>query len=475
MIQTKRTLLSAAAIALCLTPIAHASPEYFPHAKFVPLDAQENHEFGYCLEIQSNIALVGAGIGGDELNSRIGAVYILDVSDIFNPRQLARIDSDTQQIHDWFGNSIACKDNIAAISAPHRSDPNAGGVVYLYDISDPTDPVLITSFTASDTGPDDAFGSTIALDADRLIVGSPKTNLPTTGPGAAYIFDIADPANPVQLEKITPTGSSAVREFGLAVDLQGNLAAVGSWREESAGAAHLYELDQDNRASLQATVYPRDARLNDYFGFQVQLHDQRLFVSSHGSDGPGGLLDQGAGALYIFDIADPASPTELVKLFPNDPDDFDRFSRSFDVHENTLLVGSPNVGTGQGGIFDRNQGACYIFDITDPTSPTQTAKFYAQDGNNYANLGWTSAINSNLAISGAHFDSATIYQAGAVYLFDNNHPESCYADLDRSGTLNYFDISYFINNTVDYNGDESFDIKDLNQFLDEFIAGCIQP
>lgn len=65
MMQTIRALLTAPAIVLCLTPIAHTSPDCFAHAKFVPLDARENHELGYSLEIYNELALVGSGIEPD--------------------------------------------------------------------------------------------------------------------------------------------------------------------------------------------------------------------------------------------------------------------------------------------------------------------------------------------------------------------------------------------------------------------------
>lgn len=49
---------------------------------------------------------------------------------------------------------------------------------------------------------------------------------------------------------------------------------------------------------------------------------------------------------------------------------------------------------------------------------------------------------------------------------------SCAPDLNSDGELDFFDISFFLTNTVDYNGDAVFDFFDISSFLNEFSAGC---
>ena len=48
----------------------------------------------------------------------------------------------------------------------------------------------------------------------------------------------------------------------------------------------------------------------------------------------------------------------------------------------------------------------------------------------------------------------------------------CPADLNGDGALDFFDISFFLSNTVDFNNDTVFDFFDISAFLTEFSAGC---
>jgi len=48
----------------------------------------------------------------------------------------------------------------------------------------------------------------------------------------------------------------------------------------------------------------------------------------------------------------------------------------------------------------------------------------------------------------------------------------CPADLNGDGALDFFDISFFLSNTVDFNDDTVFDFFDISAFLSAFSAGC---
>lgn len=452
---------------------AEASPEFYQHSKLVAHDAGFWHEFGMNVELNGPIALVGAGVAGLEPNSKMGAVYIVDVSDVFNPKELAKIESDTPQLHDWFGDSIASQGVIAAMSESHRSDPNSGGFVYLYDLTNPSKPVKLAKFSASDTGNDDVFGYSVAIEGELLLVGSPKSLDSPSGPGSAYLFDISDPTHPVEIQKIIPSGGAGARDFGVSVDLQGSTAVIGSWRDEGTGAMYLYNIAENGQAELNSKILASDGEQHDFFGFQVELEGSLVFASAHGDNGIDGS-ETGSGSVYIYDITDPLSPIERLKLYANDAAGHDRFSRDFDVFEDTVIVGAPNARiSGRYNLL--NEGACYFFDISDPSNPVQTSKVFADDGSHFASLGWVTAIDDRIAISGAFRDNEVEDRAGALYLFDYHNLDSCHADLNLDGSLDFFDISALINRRTDYNGDLVFDINDIKQFLDDLAVGCVRP
>ncbi|GEM_PF-820430 len=50
--------------------------------------------------------------------------------------------------------------------------------------------------------------------------------------------------------------------------------------------------------------------------------------------------------------------------------------------------------------------------------------------------------------------------------------EPCAPDLTGDGQLDFFDVSFLLQNGVDYNGDTMFDFFDISSFLQEFSVGC---
>lgn len=74
------------------------------------------------------------------------------------------------------------------------------------------------------------------------------------------------------------------------------------------------------------------------------------------------------------------------------------------------------------------------------------------------------------------------WQAGATGVADiethNINPDgsigvtSCLPDLNGDDVLDFFDVSFFLSNTIDYNGDTVFDFFDVSAFLSDFGAGC---
>ena len=48
----------------------------------------------------------------------------------------------------------------------------------------------------------------------------------------------------------------------------------------------------------------------------------------------------------------------------------------------------------------------------------------------------------------------------------------CPPDLNTDGSLDFFDVSTLLNESIDYNADTSFDFFDISLFLQDFGAGC---
>ncbi len=64
------------------------------------------------------------------------------------------------------------------------------------------------------------------------------------------------------------------------------------------------------------------------------------------------------------------------------------------------------------------------------------------------------------------------YAAFQVTLYGPTTVHCCPPDLNCDGAIDFFDISFFLTNSVDYNGDTIFDFFDISAFLTDFGAGC---
>ncbi len=98
----------------------------------------------------------------------------------------------------FFGKSVALSDDAMLVSTWFSDDIVASGIVHLFD---PDTGALLESFRPSDAVVDDAFGQSIGLDGQTLIVGAPGE--PTTF-GAAYLFTIPEPASLTALILLGP-------------------------------------------------------------------------------------------------------------------------------------------------------------------------------------------------------------------------------------------------------------------------------
>jgi len=100
---------------------------------------------------------------------------------------------------------------------------------------------------ASDGSKGDSFGSTVALDADKLIVGSFQDDDLGQFRGSSYVF--LRPAGSSSWNepiKLTASDGAASDEFGRSVSVSGDTMIVGSPQDAdsgiSSGSAYVYKL-----------------------------------------------------------------------------------------------------------------------------------------------------------------------------------------------------------------------------------------
>ena len=459
----RRTMTTAAG--LMLAQLATAQPVNETHI-LAPGDPTQSLQFGDDVDIHNGVAIVsGLGLWTVPVP---GAAYLFDAATgtQFAKLMTPAIDGADQLL---FGAAIGTGRAMVAT----RNWAFTGTYtprVWLFDTTDPANPVFMSHIQPSDAGSTDDFGDAIDIDGSRAIVGAPGNDGAASFSGAAYLYDTTTGA---ELGKIIASDGESVDQFGWAVDMEGDLAIIGArWEDESAsngGAAYLYDVSDPASPVELAKLFAAEGDQNDYFGYSVSIAGNLVAVGAMFDDDLG--LD--AGAVYIYDITDPANPTLATKLLASDGEPTDDFGWSVALEGATLLVGArTDDDIHPGG------GSAYFYNLDDPANPVELAKLVPSDTSANATFGWSCALEGTTAIIGASQSSAINTNQGQAYIFDFDLALPCLADTNGDGVVSPADFSAWVaafnamSSACDQNGDGVCSPADFSAWVANYNAGC---
>ncbi|HEX7330065.1 MAG TPA: cadherin-like domain-containing protein [Pyrinomonadaceae bacterium] len=317
-----------------------------------------NDSFGSTVSISGDTVVVGApgedsdarGVNGNQGNnsrSESGAAYVF-VRTGGTWSQQAYLKASNADAHDLFGRSVAISGDSIVVGARNESSnatgvngdqennsANASGAAYVFVRSG-----AVWSqqayLKASNTGPADFFGESVAISGDTVVVGAADEDSNATGvdgnqsdnsadaAGAAYVFErTAGAWN--QQAYLKASNMEAGDAFGGQVAVSGNMVVVGSQFEDSSatgvggnqnnnsasqsGAAYLFA-NSGGTWSQQAYLKASntDTLRSDLFGGSVAISGDTVIAGAafEGSNATGVNGDQSdnsaraSGAVYVY-------------------------------------------------------------------------------------------------------------------------------------------------------------------------------
>jgi len=390
----------------------------------------QNDRFGNALAIDGDTMVVGvpeedsgaSGVGGNELdNSRIssGAAFVF-VREGATWRQEAYLKSPAPDADDRFGTSVAISGDLIVVGAPEE-DSNATGVsgnplnnaasqsgaAFVYRRSGGVwlfEAYLKPSNTVN--GSVRKFGKAVAIDGTTIAVGAPEEDgsesgvnqseiaIPPFGAdsGAAYVF-VRNGTTWTQQAYLKGFASDTGDQFGGALDIDGDLLAVGARHEDGNGAGTSGNPTNDAVNSSGAvftfvrngTTWSADAYIKasnreagDEFGSSVALDGNLLAVTARFEDSLAGGVDGNqldnsgltVGAVYVF-AREGGTWTQEAYIKASNPETDDIFGEALALHDGLLVVGAPfedsaaaglDAAQGNGGF---NVGAAYLYTRVD--------------------------------------------------------------------------------------------------------------
>ena len=328
-----------------------------------------------------------------------------------------------------FGTKVAIDGNYAVIGASLADGVEAfSGKVYVYKLEG-EEWIFHQSLEASDASGGDAFGTTVAIHNNRIVVGAPREDENAMGEenlfssGSVYVYQLE---NDVWMEqqKIVASDRGLFDTFGDAVDIYNDYIFVGVPAEDEdpdgqntlsgAGSVYIFKLNGAVWEEQQKIV-PSDRALSDAFGFSVAAYNNTLVVGARQEDedenGENTILN--AGSAYVFQLEGEVW-VEQQKIVASDRVNFAQFGQDVAISDTFILVSSERANS--------DIGACYVFE-SDAGIWTESQILTPSDGSPQDRFGNSIDIHNNTIVVGAYFEDEDengenfLTSAGSAYIF----------------------------------------------------------
>jgi hypothetical protein len=250
-------------------------------------DSLEGDQFGITVALDGETAVIGSNSRSSHgLDS--GEAYVFRrTGGIWN--QVAILSPSDTGPDQFFGQSVAIQGSTIVVGA-NASDAKGldSGAAYLFEESTTTPGTWaqVAKLIASDGAAGDGFGISVAINSSRAIIGSYQSDGAATDTGAAYIFERNALGAWNEVAKLTAADPNQSDEFGTAVDISGGSAIIGAWMDDEAGtnqgAAYLFQRDAGGQWSQTAKLMDNSRLTDERFGSTVSIHGDRAAAGALG-------------------------------------------------------------------------------------------------------------------------------------------------------------------------------------------------
>jgi hypothetical protein len=412
-----------------------------------------------------------------------GAAYVF-VRDGLTWTQTARVTASTPQALAAFGSSVAIEGDRMVVGAHLENGPVAQdqGAAYVF-VRSGSAWTEEARLTANDPQANAEFGISVAIQGDTIIVGTWGANgINASHEGAAYVFDRIGGVW-TQTAKLVASDGAPDDEFGLKVAIDADTVACSARSKDSfvmpnIGATYVFVRSGGvwgEQATLMAPVPVGDG----LFGQSVKIEGNTLVVGAAFEDGELGE-DQGAAYVYVRSGTNWTLEAELV---PSLPGDFDTYGISVDLEGDTIVVGA----RGHDGPILPGQGSAHVFNRSGGVW-TEATVLTASDPGEDDYYGNTVALQGSRVFVGAPlWDAPALFNSGMAYVYRITSPVCCRGDLDADGQVTPSDAGPFVQVLLggltdadllcaaDVNEDGLVNSLDAQPFVNKMLSGGTCP
>ena len=386
--------------------------------------------FGISVAMDGNTAVVGAYQDDDATNDNSGSAHVFTRSSSAALWSWsAKLTASDAAAGDEFGIAVAVDGDTIAVGA-HLNDSKKGAAYVFTWNSSNSKWEQKAKLTASDAAANDEFGIAVAVDGDTIVVGAHQND---SNKGAAYVFTKPESggwADATETAKLTASDAAANDAFGISVAVHSETVVVGAHLENAndddvdttddvadSGAAYVFTKPESGGwadATETAKLTASDGAAVDELGISVGVDGDTVVVGAHKYDvGVGSDKKADAGAAYVFTkpVNGWATSTSTANLIASDAAANDDFGRSVAIDDDTIVVGA-YLDDDNGD----NSGSAYVF-TQDSNGWSQKTKLTGPSRGKGYWLGHSVAVVGNTVIAGAERSNISGPDSGAVYLW----------------------------------------------------------
>ena len=204
----------------------------------------------------------------------------------------------------------------------------------------PEDQLLV----ASDGLEFEGFGTSVAVDGDTMVVGAVSANATVGGrQGAAYVFTRTGNTW-TETQKLTASDGQFFDAFGQSVAIDGDTIVIGAYQaNRDEGAAYIFTRTGNTWTETQKLT-AQNNQLPESFGFSVLIEGDTIIVGS-----PNFLGFQATGLAYVYSRSG-NTWTETQILNAPDGQDENSFGESIAIDGDTIVIGAVSAGSTVDGI-----------------------------------------------------------------------------------------------------------------------------
>jgi hypothetical protein len=251
--------------------------------------------FGNRVALDGDLLVTGA-IGDDDLGSNAGSLLVYERDALGVWAQSSELHASDGQPNDRLGKSVDVS-GLRAVAGSSHDDPGSYGATYVFERDAAGAWSQIAKLVPSDgSWPPGTFGEAVALEGDRVLVGSPKSGQPGTPIDQSYLYERNEAG---QWAEVAILHAFPQSSYGIDVAFEGELAVVGAPGHPFPlfyGSAYLYGRAPGGAWTLCSILLARDYAYEDTFGTSVDLSSDLLAI---GAPLHSGASPQG-GAVYVL-------------------------------------------------------------------------------------------------------------------------------------------------------------------------------